>query len=76
MFCKPFLIAIPEQERAKRIRGIDIRKDELPPVQRALGVQWCVEYDFLTGKNFQSIGDRSCDSVTNKFLNKIGQPPL
>ena len=75
MLCKPFLIDIPEQERAKGIKGINIRNDELP-VQRALGVQWCVEYDFLTGKNFESVGDRSCDSVTNNFLNRIGQPPF
>ena len=38
------LQAIPEKERAKDIKDMDIRKDELP-VQRALGVQWCVESD-------------------------------
>ena len=38
------LQAIPEKERAKNIKNMDIRKDELP-VQRALGVQWCVESD-------------------------------
>ena len=58
MLCKPFLIDIPEQERVKKIKGIDIRKEELP-VQQAQGVQWCVKSDSLTGKNFESIGDRS-----------------
>ena len=38
------LEAIPEKERAKDFKDIDIRKDELP-VQRALGVQWCAESD-------------------------------
>ena len=36
------LQAIPEKERAKDIKDMDIRKDGLP-VQRALAVQWCVE---------------------------------
>ena len=38
------LQAIPEKERAKDIKDMDIRKDELP-VQGARGVQWCVESD-------------------------------
>ena len=38
------LQAIPEKERAKDIKDMDIRKEELP-VQRALGIQWCVESD-------------------------------
>lgn len=38
------LQAIPEEKRAKEIKNIDARKNELP-VQRALGVQWCVESD-------------------------------
>ena len=44
------LKAVPDKERAKDIKDIDIRKDELP-AQRALGVQWCVESDSFRFKS-------------------------
>ncbi|KAJ8037714.1 hypothetical protein HOLleu_18605 [Holothuria leucospilota] len=38
------LNAIPESERAERVKSLDMDKDKLP-VDRALGVMWCVESD-------------------------------
>lgn len=35
---------IPEDEHAKDVKAIDLSKDHLP-VERALGVKWCVETD-------------------------------
>ena len=36
--------SIPPNERASGIKNLDMRKDNLP-VERALGVEWCVESD-------------------------------
>ncbi|KAK0133430.1 hypothetical protein N1851_031061 [Merluccius polli] len=41
------LAAIPEQDRAKEVRSLDLSKEELP-MERALGVQWDVERDQFT----------------------------
>ena len=38
------LDSIPEEERAKGLKTLDLSYDELP-IERALGVQWCVELD-------------------------------
>ena len=38
--------AIPHEDRSKDLQNLDITKDILP-VERALGVQWCVESDTL-----------------------------
>ena len=38
------LETIPEEERAKEVKTLDLSKDDLP-VERALGVKWCVETD-------------------------------
>ena len=35
---------IPQEDRAKGIKDLDLRQDKLP-VERALGIQWCVESD-------------------------------
>ena len=43
---KKVIDAIPLQDRAKNIQNLDITQDLLP-VERALGVQWCVESDTL-----------------------------
>ena len=40
------LESVPEEERAKEIKGLDLGQDMLP-VERALGVCWCVESDTL-----------------------------
>ena len=38
------LNSVPEKDRAKNVREINIQSDDLP-IERALGVQWCVESD-------------------------------
>ena len=38
------LESIPEEERSKDVKTLDLNYDDLP-VERALGVQWCVESD-------------------------------
>ena len=38
------LESIPEEERSKDVKTLDLNYDELP-IERALGVQWCVESD-------------------------------
>lgn len=38
------LAVIPEEERAKEVKDLDLDHDMLP-VERALGVQWCVQSD-------------------------------
>ncbi|PIK56299.1 hypothetical protein BSL78_06781 [Apostichopus japonicus] len=43
---KRLLESIPEDDRAKELKGLDLENDELPK-ERALGVQWCVERDQL-----------------------------
>ena len=36
--------SIPENERSKDVKTLDLNYDDLP-IERALGVQWCVESD-------------------------------
>ncbi|XP_035986832.1 uncharacterized protein LOC118560169 [Fundulus heteroclitus] len=38
------LATIPQEERAKEVKDLDLDSDALP-VERALGVQWCVQSD-------------------------------
>lgn len=38
------LAAIPDTEMAKEVKDLDLDQDSLP-IERALGVQWCVESD-------------------------------
>lgn len=40
------LASVPEDERATGVKDLDLDKDLLP-IERALGVQWCVESDVL-----------------------------
>ncbi|XP_025763461.1 uncharacterized protein LOC112847046 isoform X2 [Oreochromis niloticus] len=38
------LSAIPEEERASEVKDLDLDQDKLP-IERALGVQWCIQSD-------------------------------
>ncbi|KAL2082836.1 hypothetical protein ACEWY4_020609 [Coilia grayii] len=38
------LSAIPQEDRAKDVKMLDLEKDELP-MERGLGLQWCIEND-------------------------------
>lgn len=41
---REFLASLPENERAKEVRAVDLSQDALP-VERALRVLWCIESD-------------------------------
>lgn len=43
---KSVIDAIPHEDRSKDLQTLDITKDTLP-IERAIGVQWCVESDTL-----------------------------
>ncbi|XP_038073422.1 uncharacterized protein LOC119741653 [Patiria miniata] len=43
---RKLLATIPKEDLAKEVRNLDLQTDELP-VERALGVQWCIEDDRL-----------------------------
>ena len=43
---KEVIESIPPAERAKGIQELNLTKDSLP-IERALGIQWCVESDTL-----------------------------
>ena len=44
---KVVLASIPEADRAKDVRNLDLDIEDLP-IERALGVQWCVQQDDFT----------------------------
>ena len=46
---KAVLDTVPTNERAKGIQNLDLEQDSLP-IERALGVQWCVESDTLQSR--------------------------
>ena len=41
---KEVLEALPTNDRAKDLKDLDLRRDTMP-VQRSLGIYWCIEYD-------------------------------
>ena len=43
---KKVIESIPKDQRAKGVMELDLKKD-VYPIERALGVQWCVESDHL-----------------------------
>lgn len=43
---KAVIDAIPHEDRSKDIQSLDITRDTLP-IERALGVQWCIASDTL-----------------------------
>ena len=36
------MMSVPPEDRAKEIKGLDLRIDKLP-IEKALGVHWCIE---------------------------------
>lgn len=46
---KDVLKDIPQNERAKVLKNVDLLHDKLP-VEKTLGIQWCIESDFLQFK--------------------------
>ena len=44
--CKEVLETLPPEDRAKDLKDLDLRHDALP-IQRSLGIYWCIESDTL-----------------------------
>lgn len=54
---KDVILCIPIEDRAEEIKKLDLDKDFLP-IERALGVQWCIENDSF---NFRiTLKDKRC----------------
>ena len=68
------LETIPECERAKEVKTLDLSKDDLP-VERALGVVWCVETDtfgFKVHVKLKSPTRRGILSVVSSAYDPLG----
>ena len=60
------LQSVPEEDLAKKIKSLDLGKDKLP-VERALGVCWCIESDTLQFRI--QLKDQPCTRI--RFLATI-----
>ena len=68
------LETIPVAERAKEVKTLDLSKDDLP-VERALGVKWCVETDnfgFKVDINFKAPTRRGFLSLISSGYDPVG----
>ena len=68
------LESIPEEERSKDVKTLDLNYDELP-IARALGVQWCVESDtfkFRITVKDKPITRRGILSVVSSIYDPLG----
>ena len=68
------LLSLPEQERAKEIKNLDLNRDELP-MERALGVDWCIESDsfkFRINVKNMPITRRGILSVMSSIYDPLG----
>lgn len=66
--------SIPVSERAKEVKTLDLDRDTLP-IERALGVQWCVESDFFNFKlelNKQLLTRRGILSMVSSVYDPLG----
>lgn len=57
------LRGLSDEQRAKQLKMLDLDDDKLP-VERALGLQWCVETDTF---KFTSISDLTWSTVRQQF---------
>lgn len=68
------LAAIPQEERAKEVKDLDLNSDALP-VEHALGVQWCVQSDSFKFKitlKTHPLTRRGILSVTSSIYDPLG----
>ena len=68
------LESIPEEERSKELKTLDLDRDELP-IERALGVQWCVESDsfgFRITVNDKPLTRRGILSTVSSIYDPLG----
>ena len=68
------LESIPKEEHSKDVKTLDLNYDELP-IERALGVQWCVESDTfrfrITIKN-KPLTRRGILSIVSSIYDPLG----
>ena len=65
---------IPEEERSKETKALDLHRDNLP-IERALGVQWCVQSDsfgFRIILNNKPITRRGILSTVSSIYDPLG----
>ena len=70
------LESIPEEERSKHVKTLDLSYDDLP-IERALGVQWCVEPDtfkFRITVKDKPVTRRGILSVVSSIYDPLGFP--
>ena len=68
------LESIPEEERSKDVKTLDLNYDDLP-IERALGVQWCVEFDtfkFRITVKDKPVTRRGILSVVSSIYDPLG----
>ena len=68
------LKSIPENNRAKEVKNLDLSKDALP-IERALGVGWCAENDvfkFETCVKHHPTTRRGILSITSSLYDPLG----
>lgn len=68
------LATIPQEERAKEVKDLDLDSDALP-LERALGVQWCVQSDSFKFKitlKPHPLTRRGILSVTSSIYDPLG----
>jgi hypothetical protein len=66
--------SIPVSERAKEVKDLDLDQDSLP-IERALGVRWCVESDtfcFKIGVKDQPLTRRGILSMVSSVYDPLG----
>ena len=71
------LESIPEEERPKDVKTLDLNCDELP-IERALGVQWCVESDtfrFRITIKDKPLTRRGILSIVSSIYDPLGFAP-
>ncbi|XP_039867392.1 uncharacterized protein LOC120721259 [Simochromis diagramma] len=68
------LMSIPEERRAKEIKDLDLDTDQLP-VERALGLQWCIatdKFQFRTSLQDRPTTRRGILSVVSSLYDPLG----
>ncbi|KAL7880597.1 hypothetical protein SRHO_G00028510 [Serrasalmus rhombeus] len=68
------LSSLPENERAKEIKNLDLDRDKLP-MERALGVDWCIESDSFKFRIFvknMPVTRRGILSIVSSIYDPLG----
>ena len=45
------MMSVPAEDRAMEIKGLDLVDSDKSPIERALGVEWCIESDAFQTRN-------------------------